>query len=324
MEFKDYYATLGVAKTATDAEIKRAYRKLARAHHPDLNPGDKKAEVRFKEINEAHEVLSDATSRRKYDELGANWRAYEQAPAGTAGGGWPGGFGGTGGRTQSRTMSPEEMEAMFGVGDGSFSDFFQTFFGGAASARPSGRGARQARGRDIEYAVELTLEEAFTGASRRVVATRDGKERSIDVRIPPGVTDGSRVRATGEGSPSAGGGKAGDLYLRVSLQPHESFERRGPDLYVKVDTPVTTAVLGGEVAVPAITGGTLRLKVPELTPAGRTLRLRGHGMPVVGQPGQRGDLYAAIQVQLPTILSEDTRRLYEALKATEASPRSTP
>jgi DnaJ-class molecular chaperone len=266
LEFKDYYQTLGVAKTASDKELKQAYRKLARKHHPDVNPGDKSAESRFKEINEAYEVLGDPEKRRKYDELGANWRQYEQAQQ--QGQGFPGGspFGGPGGGAWNinmggpggyRTMSEEEMHELFGNED-PFSDFFRTFFGGGGpreGGRPrQGRAPRTHKGRDIEHEVELTLEEAYHGATRRVSIKQGGHARSVDVRIPVGVKDGSRVRAAGEGEAGGNGGASGDLYLRVRLKPHAVFERQGNDLHTKVALPVTTAVLGGEALVPTITG----------------------------------------------------------------------
>ena len=324
MEFKDYYATLGVAKTATEKEIKQAYRKLARKFHPDVNPGDKTAESRFKAINEAYEVLGDAGKRRKYDELGANWRQYEQAQQQ----GWPGPFadgawtvnvgGGEGG---VRTMTEEEMRRIFGDQD-PFSDFFHAFFGGAppepqGRAPRQGRGARSRRGRDVEQDLELTLEEAFHGATRRFAVKQEGHTRSVDVRIPPGVNDGSRVRVTGEGEHGAGGAAAGDLYLRVHLRPHPRFERRGRDLYVHVQVPVTTAVLGGETEVPSIDGKHLRLKVPASTQNGQVLRLKAHGMPAVGRQEDRGDLYATVDVRLPRSLTPEQTRLYEALKRLE-------
>jgi DnaJ-class molecular chaperone len=314
MEFKDYYKTLGVPKTATEADIKRAYRKLARQYHPDLNPGDTSAEMRFKDVNEAHEVLGDPEKRRKYDELGANWRAYEQAPPGAAGG-WSAPVGGTPGAGY-RTMTPEEMQDLFG-GQDPFSDFFHTFFGGMGGTRTAGRAGRASRGgrgMDVEQAIDLTLEEAMTGASRRLVTPRDGTERSVEVRIPAGVKDGARVRAAGEGGAAPRGGQAGDLYLIVRLLPHPRFERRGQDLHVTIDVPVTIAVLGGEVDVPTVAGSPVRLKVPALTDSGRVFRLRGHGMPGVGKPAERGDLYARVAVRIPTHLSADEQRHYEALR----------
>ena len=336
MEFKDYYQTLGVAKNASDKELKQAYRKLARKHHPDVNPGDKVSESTFKEINEAYEVLGDPAKRRKYDELGANWRMYEQAQQQGHGGspfagGGPFGGGGAwtinmgGGGGGYRTMSQDEMHEVFGNED-PFSDFFKTFFGGAGGAaadagREPGRArgrARPAKGRDIEHEVELTLEEAFHGATRRISIKQGGHARTVDVRIPAGVKDGARVRAAGEGEAGGSGGAAGDLYLRVKLRPHAVFERDGADLRTKVAVPVTTAVLGGEANVPTMTGS-VRLKIPETTQNGQVFRLKGHGMPTVGKPELRGDLYAAAEIQLPRTLTQDQRRHWEAIQGTERS-----
>ena len=337
MEFKDYYATLGVPKSATEKDLKQAYRKLARKHHPDVNPGDKGAEAKFKEINEAYEVLGDPDKRRKYDELGANWRMYEQAqqqgqpfPGGSPFGGF-GGFGGGGGGEGgawtinmggpggARSMSEEEMRDMFGTED-PFSDFFRTFFGGggggggAADARGrGGRAPRTQKGRDIESEAELTLEEAYHGAMRRISITLGGSARSVDVRIPAGVKDGSRVRAAGEGESGSSGGASGDLFLRVRIKPHPVFERKGDDLYTKVALPVTTAVLGGEAQVPTITGS-VRLKVPETTQPGQIFRLKGHGMPVIGRTDQKGDLYATADIQLPRSLTKDHRAAWEQIR----------
>jgi len=316
MEFRDYYATLGVPKTATEKEIKQAYRKLARKYHPDVNPGDKKAEARFKEINEAYEVLGDPEKRRKYDELGANWRLYEQAgPAyGTPGGGfWTVNVGGPGGG--SATF--ESVDDLFGE-DSPFSDFFRTFFGGAGPSRTrTTRTTRRRTGADVEQDVYLTLEEAYTGATRRITITTDGGTRSLDVRIPAGVKDGARVRVAGEGEPGLGGGGPGDLYLRVHVLPHASFERRGQDLHVTVPVPLTTAVLGGEAEVPTPDGRTLRLRIPEGTQNGQVFRLRGRGMPTPGQPHEAGDLLATVQVRLPRRLTPEARRHFEALRKLE-------
>jgi curved DNA-binding protein len=330
MDFKDYYATLGVAKTATDKELKQAYRKLARKHHPDVNPGDKSAETRFKEINEAYEVLGDPAKRKKYDELGANWRQYEQAGAGAgfdprqAGGAYNvygGGPGAQGGGF--RTMTEDEMRDLFGDAN-PFSDFFQTFFGGAAGPggdepgrRTRGARSRARAGRDAEQELDLGLEDAYHGTMRRLSISHDGQARTVDVRIPAGVGDGSRVRVSGEGEQGGGGAPAGDLYLRIRLAPHPTFERKGKDLYTRVRIPVTTAVLGGEAEVPTLGGKPLRLKIPPLTQSGQVFRLKGHGMPTAGKPDQHGDLYATVDVQLPRELTPEQRTHYEALKKLE-------
>ena len=319
MEFKDYYATLGVGKSASGKEIKQAFRKLARKHHPDVNPGDKGAEAKFKEINEAYEVLGDPAKRKKYDELGANWRMYEQqTAAGGAGpqaGAWTVDFGG--GQGGYRTMTPEEMREMFGEGD-PFSDFFHTFFGGAMgggarTARGAGR-ARGARpGRDVEHELPLSLEDAFRGTTRRLSIGHDGDARSVDVRIPAGVREGSRVRVGGEGEHGTGGAHAGDLYLRIRLLPHPRFEVKGKDLYTRVKVPVTTVVLGGEAEVTTLGGKSLRLKVPPGTENGQVFRLKGHGLPAVSS-GEVGDLYAAVEVEVPKELTPEQRRHFEALR----------
>jgi len=333
MEFKDYYSTLGVAKTGTEKEIKAAYRKLARKWHPDVNPGDKAAESKFKEINEAYEVLGDPEKRKKYDELGANWRMYEQAGAqGGAnpfGGGWNVNMGGNPQGGGFRTMTQEEMEEMFGD-QNPFSDFFTTFFGGGGGgARNNTGGARSARGRtrhragrDVEHEIELSLEDAFHGTMRRLSLKHDGHARTVDVRIPAGVGDGSRVRIAGEGEPGAGGAAAGDLYLRVRLAPHPVFERKGRDLYVKVPLSITTAVLGGEAEVQTLSGKPARLRIPALTQNNQVFRLKGYGMPAVGKADEKGDLYARVEAQLPTVVTDREREHWEALAKGEGAKNS--
>jgi curved DNA-binding protein len=321
MEFKDYYATLGVTKASTEKEIKQAFRKFARKHHPDVNPGDKKAETRFKEINEAYEVLGDPAKRKKYDELGANWRMYEQAETQDGpnpfAGRWNVNMGGGGSAGGFRTMTQEEMGDIFGDAH-PFSDFFTTFFSGGEPGGPDarrgsrGRG-RQRAGRDVEHEIELTLEDAYEGTTQRLSLKHDGHARTVDVRIPAGVGDGSRVRVAGEGEHGVGGASAGDLFLRVRLGPHPVFERKGRDLHVRVSLPVATAVLGGEAEVLALTGKPVRLRVPPLTQNGQVFRLKGYGMPKVGHPEEKGDLYARVEVELPTALSPAEREHYEAL-----------
>jgi DnaJ-class molecular chaperone len=334
MEFKDYYATLAIPKTAAAKEIKTAYRKLARKFHPDVNPGDKKAESRFKEINEAYEVLGDPEKRRKYDELGANWRMYEQQqaqpgsggqPSGGAGG-WQVNVGGPGGGG-FRTITEDEMRRIFGDED-PFSDFFKTFFGGGDPARtatttrrgPGGRASRSHTGRDLEHEIELSLEDALNGATRRLAVEHDDGVRTVDVRIPMGVNDGSRVRVGGEGE-QVPDGKPGDLYLRVKLIPHAGFERRGQDLYTHVGVPVVAAVLGGEAQVTTLGGSRLRLKIPAGTQNAQVFRLKGHGMPAVGKPDQRGDLYVTVNVQVPRDLTPEQREHYEALATLEKASK---
>jgi curved DNA-binding protein len=332
MEFKDYYNVLGVNKTATDKELKQAYRKLARKYHPDVNPGDKTSESRFKEINEAYEVLGDPEKRKKYDELGSNWQAYERA-GGYPGGGPPPGFEGVWnnpGGGSYRTVSPEEMEELFG-NENPFSDFFKTFFGGGGNVNVSGssgrrgsggRRSRAARaGTDVEQPIELTLDDAFHGATRRLSIKHQpqGHTRTIDVRIPAGVKDHARVRVAGEGEPGSNGGAAGDLYLRIHLLPHPQFERKGNDLYTKITVPVTTSVLGGEAETPTLTGKALRLKIPPLTQSGQVLRLKGQGMPVTSKAGERGDLYVTVDAQLPKTLTPEQREQWEALAQLERS-----
>jgi DnaJ-class molecular chaperone len=326
MDFKDYYATLGVNKSSTEKEIKQAYRKLARKHHPDVNPGDKNAEGRFKEINEAYEVLGDPEKRKKYDELGSNWKMYEQAGAGGQGGSpfgtdqWGPNFGG-GQPGGYRTMTADEMRDLFGDED-PFSDFFRTFFSGGGAEPDTGRRAggragrgapRPRQGRDVEQTIDLSLEDAYQGATRRLAIKHDGHARTVDVRIPAGVGEGSRVRVAGEGEHGGGGAASGDLYLRVHLTPDPRFERKGHDLHVRVRVPVTTAVLGGEAEVPNLGGKPTRLKIPPTTQNGQVFRLKGHGMPIVGKAGQHGDMYATVEAELPRHLSPEERQHYEAL-----------
>jgi DnaJ-class molecular chaperone len=330
MEFKDYYSTLGVAKTASEKEIKQAYRKLARKHHPDVNPGDKSAESRFKELNEAYEVLGDPDKRRKYDELGANWRMYEQAGAG---GGRPGSPGwnvhyeGGGPGSGFRTMTAEEMRDLFGDQD-PFSDFFHTFFGGQVDPADAGRRGRAAKarasrhGRDLESEITLSLEEASQGTTRQLSIKTDGHARSVPVRIPAGVTEGSRVRVSGEGEHGTGGAQSGDLYLRIHLAAHPRFERKGRDLHTKVPVPLTTAVLGGEVDVTTLDGRSLRLRIPATTQNGQVFRLKGHGMPTVGKADEVGDLYATADVELPREVTAEQRALFEQLKKLETGTKN--
>jgi curved DNA-binding protein len=307
MEYQDYYKVLGVDKKASVAQIKKAYRKLARQYHPDMNPGDKKAEERFKQINEAYEVLSDAERRRKYDQLGASYHQYARTggdPRGFDWSQWTGGFGGQPGG--ARVEYSGNIEDLFG--GGGFSDFFNSIFGGAGVGqdvfkRASGRGERAystrgAHGQDYEQQVEITLEEAFTGTTR--ILAKDGQR--LEVKIPPGAHTGTKVRLSGQGT-SGIGGPAGDLYLVVKVSPHALFERDGDDLRCELPVDLYTAALGGEAILHAL-GGDVKLKIAPQTQSGRTIRLAGQGMPRLRDPKTRGDLFARVRVMLPHPLTE--------------------
>ncbi len=303
MEYKDYYKILGVEKSATESDIKRAYRKLARKYHPDMNPGDKKAEERFKEINEAYEVLSDPERRRKYDMLGSSYSEWQRR------GGAPGGF------DWSQWTTPSGVRVEYGdlsdlFGQGGFSDFFNTIFGGMGSrAQAAGRGGIRMRGQDMEQEVEITLEEAFRGTTR--ILQKDG--RRLEVKIPPGASTGLKVRVAGEGGAGLGGGPAGDLYLVVRVLPHALFEVDGANLRCELPLPLYTAVLGGELTVPTL-GGEVKLKIPPETQSGKTFRLRHQGLPHVRQPNERGDLLVKVRVMIPQKLSAAERKLFEELR----------
>jgi len=313
VEYKDYYKILGVPRSATPKEIKAAYRKAARKHHPDVNKGDPKAEARFKEVNEANEVLSDPEKRKRYDSLGPDWQSqFRPGP------GRPGGRGGT-------------VDVEFGEDMGGFSDFFRTIFGGGGfgggreggfsggfRTGPGGgfeeifgRAAREPVGQDVEGTADLTLEEIARGTTRTVKVGEGPSARTVEVKIPAGVREGSRVRAAGEGA-GAPDGPRGDLYLRVRTRPHPHFERKGDDLETKVTVPLTTAVLGGEVQVPTLEGP-VGIKVPPGSPSGRTFRLRGKGLPRLDSPGH-GDVLAVLNVDLPRDLKPREKEIFEELK----------
>jgi DnaJ-class molecular chaperone len=323
MEFKDYYATLGLKKGAAEKEIRSAYRKLARQYHPDVNPGDKTAEERFKEVNEAHEVLSDPEKRALYDELGPRWRDYEQyrAAGGTATPqeflrGTVAGAGARGGpRYEYRTMSEDDLSDLFGGGS-PFSDFFyQTFGSGSRAAGSGGRSTMSIPGQDIEQEVEITLEEAVKGTTRVLqYADAHGPHR-IEATIPAGARPGSRVRLAGQGAPGYNGGPNGDLYLVVGVAPHPLFELKESDIHVNIPVELHVCMLGGEVTVPTPKGTRLSLRIPPETQNGRVFRLSGQGLPPMRTGGKAGDLFAKAQVVLPTHLSEEERDLFRRLAA---------
>jgi curved DNA-binding protein len=345
MEYKDYYQVLGVPKTATQAEIKKAYRRLARELHPDRNPDDKAAEQRFKEANEAHAVLSDPEKRKRYDELGANWQAYQQYGGAPGAGEWGGAFdagpfasgtgpGGT--RYTYRRVSPDEM--------GGFSDFFRAFFGEDAAAFSSGgtagpggssggrrgnfeqvfdfgdlmggtAGGRTAtapraglRGSDVRADAEVSLAEVARGAERMVAL--DG--RRLQVKIPPGVADGARIKLRGAGLRDAGESPAGDLYVTVRVKPDARFERIGADLRTELPVTLAEAIGGAEVPVTTPTG-TLKLRVRPNTQNAQEIRLAGKGLPKPGKDGGRGDLIVRVRVVLPQLDETARKEIVESL-----------
>ena len=358
MEAKDYYKILGVDRRASTEEIKKAFRRLARKYHPDVNPGNKTAEAKFKEINEAYEVLSDADKRRRYDALGPNWNEP---------------FGGYGGQPRARTYTPPGGTSSRGrTGAGSsnpyggyddptgWTDFFETLFGGrrgsgsgsssgttgtgtgagtTTAGRSTTRDVTARRGEDIEQPVEISLREAYVGATRvftvetpetcatckgtgrvglgRICGTCGGsgtvsRARRLEVRIPAGADTGTRVKVAGEGQLGVNGGPRGDLYLLITMKPDPAFERRGDDLAVEVPVPLTTAVLGGEVRVPTPDGKRLILTIPPETQNGQFFRLSGKGMPRPNSEGA-GNLVARVQVELPRRLTPQERALFEDL-----------
>ncbi len=306
VEFKDYYKILGVARDASADDIKKAFRKLARTHHPDVAKDKKAAEEKFKEINEAYEVLGDPDKRRRFDQLGADWQ--------NQGGFHRAGPGRSGGRE-------------FNFGGTGFSDFFEQFFSGAGRAGfpdemefgRRGASPRSHKGADIEGDILVTLVEAMQGAVRPVSLKmenpRTGKTetRTFQVRIPPGVTNGKRIRVPGQGSPGAGGGEPGDLFLRVRHAAHPDFTTEGADVFHDLNIAPWEAVLGADIPVPTLDGA-VKLRIPPGSENGQQLRVRGRGLPK-GNTGDRGDFYAVLTVQLPKKLSSEEQALWEKLRA---------
>lgn len=309
MDYKDYYKALGVDKNATPEQIKKAYRKLARQHHPDVNPNDKGAEQKFKEINEANEVLSDPEKRKKYDQFGADWQRYQQQPGGGAGrGGQPGagfdwsqytqgggsGFGGGG--------SP------FGEGE-DFSDFFSSLFGNMGGGGRAG-GSRPGAGQDYQAELELSLEEAYHGGPRTI--TVNGK--NLRLTIAPGVADGQTIRLRDQGGPGRNGGPNGALLITFRILPDARYARTGDDLTQDVPVSVYKALLGGEQTVDTLSGP-VKIKLKPETPNGTRLRLRGKGFPVYKKEGQFGDLYLRLNLTLPQHLTDQEKDLFQQLAA---------
>ena len=317
VQFRDYYETLGVSKTASEDEIRSAFRKLARKYHPDVAKDKKTAEEKFKQINEAYEVLSDPEKRRKYDQLGEHWNqpgGFQPPPQ--WGGGQPGDF---------RWGGGQDGGVEFEFGGTGFSDFFEAFFGGGRGRSAFGgfgqRGAVAERGHDVEADIMVTLEEALHGSTRQVSLRRAGskKTETYQVKIPRGVREGQRIRLAGQGEAGERGGKSGDLFLRVRLARHPDFSVEGSDLVHEVKIAPWQAVLGDQLIVPTLEGNA-RLKLPPGTQGGQRFRLRERGLP--GVSGQRGDLYVVVQIALPKKLTEREREIWEQLARLHGSEKS--
>lgn len=313
MEYRDYYKILGVERNATPEKIKTAYRKLAMKYHPDHNQGSTSAEEKFKEINEAYDVLSDKTKRARYDQLGESYQSWQQ------GGGQPGNFNWDawtqtrpqGGGTRVRV---EDLNDVFG---GEFSDFFQTIFGGMGGGTTYQRTTRRSASeryrpaqtpRVYEQPVSITLSEAYHGTKRMLQMD----EKKLEVQIPAGVKTGSKVRMAGAG-PASPDGRGADIYLLIDVQPDQRFERKNDDLYVEVPVDLYQAVLGSEVSVSTLSGNVL-LKVPAGIQPGQKIKLAGKGMPKLQEKGKFGDLFAQIKVNLPKNLNAEQKQMFEKLR----------
>lgn len=288
MDYKDYYKVLGISKSATQDEVKKAFRKLAIKYHPDKNPGDKKAEEKFKEINEANEVLGDAEKRKKYDELGSNWKQYQQQGDQFAG--------------QRRYSGSRQQD--FNQGS-EFSDFFESFFGSSFSGFNQGqRQQRSTPGGDLKAEMELSLHDVFYGTTKQVLL--DGQK--VNLKVKSGIRDGQILRMKGKGSPGIGGGENGDLLITVKLAKDPGFDRKGNDLYFDHSLNVITAILGGKVSVKGF-DKTISMEIPEGTDSNKVFRLKGMGMPVFENPENRGDAYVKMIIRVPKNLSPEEKTI---------------
>lgn len=303
MTYKDYYKILGVANTATQDEIKKAYRKLANKYHPDKTRGDKAAEEKFKDINEANGILSNPEKRKKYDQFGADWKQYEDTGQQPGGFDWSKYTGGRGGK--ERTMSQEEFSAMFG--DEGLGNIFETIFGQPGGGR-GGRRSRARKGEDLEAETTLTLEEAFHGSTRLLKI----HDQTIKVTLKPGIADEQVLRVAGKGGRGSNGGSHGDLYITVRIAPHSEFQRRGNDLYCERQVSLYTAMLGGKARIKTMKGS-VDVDITRETPNGKVLRLLGLGMPVYGTKNEFGNMYVTVMIQLPDHLTEQEIELFRKL-----------
>ena len=290
MEFMDYYKILGVSKSAKPEEIKKAFRKLARKHHPDLNPNDKEAEKKFKEINEANEVLSNEADRKKYDEYGKDWKHADSFEAAKT--------------RQQQSGNNASQQFNGGEYGGDFSDFFGSMFGGGRQSSTA-----KFRGQDVQASLNLKLSDAYTTQQQ----TFNVSGKNIRLTFPPGIEDGQIIKLAGYGSPGMNGGPKGDLYITFSIQNDTKFKRQGDNLYSSMTIDLYTALLGGEILVDTFNGA-VKLKIAPETASGATVKLKGKGFPVYKKEGSFGDLFINYQVTLPTQLTEEEKKLFDELK----------
>ena len=312
MEYKDYYKILGVSKGASEDDIKKAFRKLALKYHPDKTQGDKAAEEKFKEVNEANEVLSDSKKRKKYDELGENWKYYQQGGGDAQGFDWSKYAQGQGGTGGGRTYYHYEGDPNEVFGGSGFSDFFDAIFGQASGAGGSKRRSRTAafKGQDFTAEMNITLDEAYRGGAR--VFKLDWQ--SIKLKIKPGIKSGQVLKLTGKGSPGMNGGPAGDLLLTINVMTNSKYERKGDDLYTDLNVDLYTAILGGKKEFRTLKGS-IKLNIPKGTSNGKVLKLPKMGMPRFNNPKEYGDLYVKLNVQLPENLKEKELSLFKELQS---------
>jgi curved DNA-binding protein len=308
MDYKDYYKTLGVSKTATQDEIKKAYRKLAVKYHPDRNPDNKDAEERFKEISEAYEVLRDPEKRKKYDQLGANWKQYQHADMGDFN------FGGAnrGGRSRSYHFQGDMGDIFGDMGGDRFSDFFKAFFGdmGGFSSQRTSQNQRAYKGSDLQANISISLPEAYHGTQR--ILNVNGKK--LRITIKPGTYNGQELRLKGKGGQGQNGGPAGDIYIKINIEADNQYTLKGNDIIQNISVDLYSAVLGDKIKVNTLAGA-INVPVPQGAQNGQRLRIKGKGMPVYNTPGKAGDLYLQLTVKIPKNLSIEETELFKKLKA---------
>lgn len=313
MEYKDYYKILGVEKKASKDEIKKAYRKLAMKYHPDRNKGNKEAEEKFKEINEANEVLSDEAKRKKYDELGASWNYYQQAGGDNQGFDWSRWANQGSGGSRTYTYNFEgDLGDIFG--DTGYSDFFEMLFGGGFGTAGTKRSKRTrvARGSDYQAEINISLQEANKGVEKVFKINN----QSIKLKIKPGITDGHLLKIPGKGAAGSHGGNYGDLLLKINVLKDNRFVRKENDLYANLDVDIYTAVLGGKIEFDSLKGK-IKVDIQPGTSSGKTLRLKGMGMPDYNNSSMSGDLFLKIEIQVPVNLSQKEIELFRKLRDKE-------